>query len=49
MRTETGEERWVAPVEKLDRTFAAALKKSIKTPFSEPSILLKADKSERRC
>ena len=34
MRKETGEERWVAPVEKLDRTFAAALKKSIKTPFS---------------
>jgi len=36
MRKETGEERWIAPVEKLDRTFVAALQKSIKTPFSEP-------------
>ena len=34
MRKETGEDRWIAPVEKLDRTFVEALKKSIKTPFS---------------
>ena len=35
MRKETGEERWIAPVEKMDRTFVEALQKSIKTPFSE--------------
>lgn len=35
MRKETGEQRWIAPVEKLDRTFVEALKKSVKTPFSE--------------
>jgi hypothetical protein len=35
MRKETGEERWIAPVEKLDRTFMEALQKSIKTPFGE--------------
>lgn len=34
MRKETGEERWIAPVEKIDRTFVEALQKSIKTPFS---------------
>jgi MFS family permease len=36
LRKGTGEERWIAPMEKLNRTFLEALKKSIKTPFSEP-------------
>jgi hypothetical protein len=35
MRKETGEQRWVAPIEQVDRTFSEALKKSIKTPFGE--------------
>jgi MFS family permease len=35
LRKETGDERWISPVEKLNRTFWEALKKSIKTPFSE--------------
>jgi MFS family permease len=34
LRKETGDERWIAPVEKSNRTFWEALKKSIKTPFS---------------
>ncbi|KAL7424205.1 hypothetical protein Q5752_001791 [Cryptotrichosporon argae] len=42
-RKETGDERWVAPVEKLDRTFVGALQKSIKTPFilltTQPMVL----------
>ena len=35
LRKTTGEERWIAPVEKLNRSFFQALKASIKTPFSE--------------
>ena len=31
------EERWISPSEKAHKTFLQALKKSIKTPFSEPS------------
>jgi MFS family permease len=35
MRRETEEDRWIAPVEKVNRTFYEALKKSIRTPFGE--------------
>jgi hypothetical protein len=34
-RRETGDERWKAPTDLADRSFVAALQKSIKTPFSE--------------
>jgi hypothetical protein len=34
-RRETGDERWKAPTDLADRSFMAALQKSIKTPFSK--------------
>jgi MFS family permease len=40
LRKETGDERWISPVEKLNRTFWEALKKSIKTPFSESGSVI---------
>jgi hypothetical protein len=36
-RRETGDERWKAPTDLADRSFVAALQKSIKTPFSKLS------------
>lgn len=33
MRRETGDDRWVAPVETMNRVFLQALQKSIRTPF----------------
>jgi hypothetical protein len=35
MRKETGEEKWIAPMEKVDRTFVSAIQKSVKTPFGK--------------
>ena len=35
MRRETGDDRWVAPVETMNRVFVQALQKSIRTPFGE--------------
>jgi len=34
-----GEAKWIAPVEKANRTIAEALQKSIKTPFSMCDLL----------
>lgn len=43
IRKETGDERYRAPIEKLDRTFSDALKHSLRTPFlllsTEPMVL----------
>ncbi|CAK9783871.1 MFS general substrate transporter [Cutaneotrichosporon oleaginosum] len=43
LRQDTGDARWRAPIEKLDRSFAAALKHSLRTPFrllaTEPMVL----------